>query len=134
MKPKIYIARRISREIQNYISEFIDYEMNESDEILLREEIIKKYSYIDGLITAGTKIDKEFLETMPNLKVVSNMSVGYDNFVIKDMKERGVLGTNTPDVLNDTVVDLTFALILATENMLMALTGKVPKNLVKELK
>jgi gluconate 2-dehydrogenase len=113
MKPKVYIARRISREIQNYISEFMDYEMNESDEILPREEIIKKYNYIDGLITAGTKIDREFLDSMPNLKVVSNMSVGYDNFIIKDMKERGVLGTNTPDVLNDTVADLTFALILA---------------------
>ncbi|MTK11030.1 MAG: D-glycerate dehydrogenase [Clostridiaceae bacterium] len=114
MKPKVYIARKISREIQNYISEFMDYEMNESDEILPREEIIKKYNYIDGLITAGTKIDKEFLEAMPNLKVVSNMSVGYDNLVIKDMKERRVLGTSTPDVLNDTVADLTFALILAT--------------------
>lgn len=114
MKPKVYIARKISREIQDYISEFIDYEMNESDEILPREEIIKKYSHIDGLITAGTKIDKEFLDAMSNLKVVSNISVGYDNFMIKNMKERGVLGTNTPDVLNDTVADLTFALILAT--------------------
>lgn len=113
MKPKVYIARRISREIQNYISEFADYEMNESDEILPREEIIKKYSYIERLITAGTKIDKEFLDAMPNLKIVSNISIGYDNFMIKDMKERGVLGTNTPDVLNDTVADLTFALILA---------------------
>ncbi|WML33666.1 NAD(P)-dependent oxidoreductase [Clostridium sp. OS1-26] len=152
--------------------------MNESDEILPREEIIKKYSYIDGLITAGTKIDKEFLDAKPNLKVVSNISVGYDNFVIKDMKERRILGTNTPDVLNDTVADLTFALILAVgldvfknepidknnpllkmnnvitlphigsgthatrnamsmiaaENMIMALIGKMPKNLVKELK
>lgn len=134
MKPKVYIARRISREIQNYISEFIEYEMNESNEILPREEIIKKYSYIDVLITAGTKIDKEFLQAMPNLKVVSNMSVGYDNFVIKDMKERGVLSTNTPDVLNDTVADSTFVLILAAENMVMALAGKVPKNLVEELK
>lgn len=114
MKPKIYIARRVCKEVQDYVSKFFDYEMNESDELLHRDEIIKKYNHIEGLITADTKIDREFLDSMPNLKVVSNISVGYDNFVIKDMKERGVLGTNTPGVLNDTVADLAIALLLAT--------------------
>lgn len=113
MKPKVFIARKISREILDYISEFVDYKMNESDEILPRDEIMKKYGYIDGFMTAGTKIDKEFLDSMPNLKIVSNMTVGYDNLKIEDMKDRGVLGTNTPDTLNDTVADLTFALILS---------------------
>ncbi len=113
MKPKVYIARRVSKEVQEYISNFCDLEMNEGDEILSREGIIKNYNYIDGLITIGTKIDEEFLDSMPNLKVVSNISVGYDNFVIKDMKKKKIVGTNTPDILNDTVADLTFGLILS---------------------
>ncbi|WP_138206852.1 2-hydroxyacid dehydrogenase [Haloimpatiens lingqiaonensis] len=113
MKPKVYIARRVSKEVQEYISKFCDLEMNESDEILSREKIVEKYNHIDGLITIGTKIDEEFLNSMPNLKVVSNISVGYDNFVIKDMKKRKIIGTNTPDTLNDTVADLALGLILS---------------------
>lgn len=113
MKPKVYIARRVSKEVQEYISKFCDLEMNESDEILSREKIMERYNHIDGLITIGTKIDEEFLDSMPNLKVVSNISVGYDNFVIKDMKKRKMIGTNTPDTLNDTVADLALGLILS---------------------
>ncbi|WP_035290333.1 D-glycerate dehydrogenase [Clostridium sp. KNHs214] len=113
MKPKVYIARRVSKEVQEYISKFCDLEMNESDEILSREKIMERYNHIDGLITIGTKIDGEFLDSMPNLKVVSNISVGYDNFVIKDMKKRKIIGTNTPDTLNDTVADLALGLILS---------------------
>lgn len=113
MKPKVYIARRVSKEVQEYISKFCDLEMNESDEILSREKIMERYNHIDGLITIGTKIDEEFLDSMPNLKVVSNISVGYDNFVIKDMKKRKIIGTNTPDTLNDTVADLALGLILS---------------------
>ena len=49
----------------------------------------------------------------PNLKVVSNISVGYDNFDLQAMAKHNVIGTNTPYVLDDTVADLVFALMLS---------------------
>src|SRR5690625_5037448 len=59
-------------------------------------------------------IDDELLNHAPRLKVVSNVSVGYNNFNVAAMKKRNVIGTNTPYVLDETVADLTFALILST--------------------
>src|SRR5699024_7675761 len=64
--------------------------------------------------TSGGKIDADFLENAKNLKVVSNMSVGYNNFDIEAMKEKNVIGTNTPHVLDDSVADLALALMLAS--------------------
>ncbi|HEY4390919.1 MAG TPA: D-glycerate dehydrogenase, partial [Paenibacillus sp.] len=66
-----------------------------------------------GLLTSGTRVNKELLENAPQLKVVSNISVGYNNFDLDAMREHKVLGTNTPEVLDDTVADLIVALMLS---------------------
>jgi gluconate 2-dehydrogenase len=67
---------------------------------------------VQGLFTAGGKIDEELLSHAPQLKVVSNVSVGYNNMDLEAMRAHGVIGTNTPEVLDETVADLVFALIL----------------------
>ena len=65
------------------------------------------------------RVDAEFLDAAgPQLKVVANMAVGFDNFVVPELTRRGVIGTNTPDVLTDTTADLAFALLMATARML----------------
>ena len=76
---------------------------------------------IEGLLTAGLKINDELLNHAPYLKVVSNMSVGYNNFDLQAMKNRNIIGAHTPNVLNDTVADLTFGLILATARRIASL-------------
>ncbi|WP_126425854.1 2-hydroxyacid dehydrogenase [Brevibacillus marinus] len=67
----------------------------------------------DGLLGAGLRVDQTLLEKAPRLKIVSNISVGYDNLDIGELTKRGIMATNTPDVLNDTVADAIFALLLA---------------------
>jgi gluconate 2-dehydrogenase len=69
----------------------------------------------------GGSIDQELLDCAPRLKVVSNVSVGYNNFDIEAMKKRAVLGTNTPSVLDETVADLVMALVLATSRRIVEL-------------
>jgi glyoxylate reductase len=65
------------------------------------------------------RIDADFLDAAgPQLKVVANLAVGFDNFVVPEMTRRGVIGTNTPDVLTDTTADLAFTLLMATARML----------------
>jgi gluconate 2-dehydrogenase len=76
--------------------------------------LLEELSDVDGLLIAGGKIDQELLDLAPKLKVVSNVSVGYNNFDLAAMKAREVMGTHTPTVLDDTVADLVFGLILAT--------------------
>lgn len=114
MKPKIYIANQVPSYVEEYIGQYCDYEKFEGENSAGYNELLNKLHDKEGLLIAGTKIDDTLLDHAPNLKVVSNISVGYNNFDIKAMKERNVIGTNTPGVLNDTVADLIFALILSS--------------------
>jgi len=112
-RPKVLIGLKIPKEVEEYIGEYCDYEMWDSEEPMLRSELLNKLRDKDGVIIDGAQVDEEFLGKGPRLKVVCNVSVGYNNFDLTAMKKRNVIGTNTPGVLNDTVADLIIGLILA---------------------
>ncbi len=59
-------------------------------------------------------IDPEVLGTAPNLKVIANVAVGYDNIDLAAARRRGIIVTNTPDVLTETTADFAWALLMAT--------------------
>jgi glyoxylate reductase len=63
--------------------------------------------------TVSDKIDKEFMDLLPGLKIVSNCGVGYENIDVPYATERGVMITNTPDVLTETTADLAWALMIS---------------------
>ncbi|WP_295471386.1 D-glycerate dehydrogenase [uncultured Pseudomonas sp.] len=69
---------------------------------------------VHGLIGAGRKLGREQLADAKNLQVVSSISVGYDNYDVDYLTERGILLTNTPDVLTESTADLGFALIMSS--------------------
>lgn len=112
-KPKVYIAEELPKKIVDYIGGYCHYEMWQGEGRIPREVLLSKLSDKDGVILTGTKIDEELLDAAPKLKVVSNISVGYNNFDLEAMKKRKVIGTNTPYVLDDTVADLIFGLMLS---------------------
>lgn len=66
------------------------------------------------LTSGGMTTDAAFIDRFPNLKAICNMGVGYDSIDVGHAKEKNVQVSNTPDVLNDCVGDLTWGLILAT--------------------
>ncbi|MDM5340627.1 D-glycerate dehydrogenase [Fictibacillus enclensis] len=113
MKPYVYLAKPVPEEVENYIAEHCSYDKWESLEPIPRSELLQKLGPAEGLLITGEKIDDELLDHAPNLKVVSNISVGYNNFDTDAMKRRNIIGTNTPDVLNETVADLALALMLS---------------------
>lgn len=113
-RPKVFIAKKVSKEAEEYIGEFCDYEKWEKDIPIPKDELFKRIHDKDGIMLSGIKIDEEFLNNALNLKVVSNISVGYNNFDLNAMKARGVIGTNTAGALDDTVADLIFGLILSS--------------------
>lgn len=67
-----------------------------------------------GLIGAGRKLGREQLHNATQLEVVSSISVGYDNYDVDYLSERGILLTNTPDVLTESTADLGFSLIMSS--------------------
>lgn len=111
-KPKVLIARKIPAYVEEYIGKYCDYEKYDA-EVDKGISLFEKLRDKEGFLQSGFKIDDELLKSALNLKVVSNISVGYNNYDTDAMKKRNVIGTHTPGVLNDTVADLIFALILS---------------------
>ena len=78
------------------------------------DELYERIAGADAVLTLlTTKVDRAFLEVAgPQLKVVSNVAVGYNNIDVAECHERGVIATNTPGVLTDATADIAMALIL----------------------
>lgn len=83
-------------------------------ESMSREELLSRVVGADALVTLLTeRVDAELLDAArPQLQVVANVAVGYDNIDVPACVERGVTATNTPGVLTEATADTTFALIL----------------------
>jgi phosphogluconate 2-dehydrogenase len=79
----------------------------------------------DALLGASLKLDAQLLDLAPRLKAVSSVSVGVDNYDIDYLTRRGILLTNTPDVLTETTADTGFALIMATARRVVELANLV---------
>ena len=75
----------------------------------------------DAAIGASVKISPDMLEGATRLKVLSTMSVGFDNFDVDDLTRRGIILTHTPDVLTESTADTVFALILASARRVVEL-------------
>ena len=79
----------------------------------------------EGIIGLALKVDEQLLSQAPRVKIVSNVSVGYDNLDLTAMSKRGVMATNTPGVLTDTVADAIFGLLIATARRIPELHNHV---------
>jgi len=115
---KIYITRMVSESGIKILKEK-SYEVvvNPEDRVLTKEELITalKGQNYDALFCLLTdKIDGEVMDSFgPQLKIVANMAMGFDNIDVEEAKKRGIMVANTPGVLTDTVAEHTFALMLS---------------------
>lgn len=116
MRPNVYITRRIPNSTLEKISEVCQVEMWEEEDVPVPRAVLEeKIENIDGLFCLLTEtIDEELLQKAKQLKVISNMAVGYNNIDVAAATEKGIFVTNTPGVLTETTADLTFALLMAT--------------------
>ncbi len=113
--PKVYVTRKIQDAGLNLLPGKVDFEVWEKDAPIDRATLLEKASGVDGLLcTLSDKIDEELLSRCPGLKVASNYAVGFDNIDVDEATRRGVLITNTPDVLTNATADLAFTLLLAS--------------------
>jgi glyoxylate/hydroxypyruvate/2-ketogluconate reductase len=114
-KPSILVARGVFPEIIELLQQHFEVESNQADEPWNKQQLAAKLAGKAGAFTTGSeRIDDEVLDGAPGLRICANMAVGYNNFDVPAMTRRGVLGTNTPDVLTETTADFGFALLMAT--------------------
>lgn len=112
---RVLVTRRIPEQALEIVRSATDMEIWEEDCPIPRPFLMEKIASLEGLLCMLTdRIDAKLLDCAPNLRVVSQMAVGYDNIDVPACRARGVLVGNTPGVLTDTTADLTFGLILAT--------------------
>lgn len=115
MKPAILVARAVFPEVLTRLSAHFEVESNQEDVVFTPSELVEKLRGKAGaMTTSSARIHRELLQQLPDLKMVANMAVGYDNFDVPAMTEFGVKASNTPDVLNETTADFGWALMMAT--------------------
>lgn len=112
---KVYITRRIPEPGIEMMAKEHEIEVNPYDRVLTREELLKAVKGRDGILCLLTdKIDAEAFDAAgPQLKVVSNYAVGYDNIDVNEATRRRIVVTNTPGVLTETTADLAWTLIMS---------------------
>ncbi|WP_321912562.1 MULTISPECIES: D-glycerate dehydrogenase [unclassified Paraburkholderia] len=109
---KILVARPIFPDVIDRLKQYFDVDWN-NGEALAPEALHERLADKDGALTAGDPIGAAALAAAPRLRAVSNMAVGYNNFDMAAFNAANVLGTNTPDVLNETTADFGWALMMA---------------------
>lgn len=113
-KPSILIARAIPPAVEAFLQQHFEVQTNPDDTVWSPEQLRQRLQGKDGVLTTGSeRVDAELLSACPQLKVVANMAVGYNNFDVQAMTQAGVQGTNAPDVLTETTADFGFALLMA---------------------
>ncbi len=114
-KPAVLVARAIFPDVLQSLAQVFEVESNQADEVWSAAELSRHMQGKVGALTTGSeRIDALLLQANPQLKMVANMAVGYNNFDVPAMTAAGVLASNTPDVLTETTADFGFALLMAT--------------------
>ena len=115
MKPRILVTRATFDEVIEKLRERFEVEDNQRDDTpWVGDEFKRRLADKDGVLSTGSdRIDAAILDGAPRLKAVCNVAVGYNNIDLAACSERGILATNTPEVLDDTTADTTWALIMA---------------------
>ncbi|MHA6848330.1 2-hydroxyacid dehydrogenase [Ralstonia syzygii] len=115
MRPSVLVTRATFPDIASRLRAHFDVTDNPSDTILSPSELIERLQGKQGVMSTGSeRIDSALLDACPALKAVCNVGVGYNNIDVAACTARGVVVTNTPDVLTQTTADFGFALMLAT--------------------
>lgn len=116
MKKKLFITRKFPAHIVEPLKEFYEVSQWEEAEIVIpRDKLLAFVADCEVLwVTIADQVDEELLSQAPNLKLVTNLAVGFNNIDVKALRKRGIMATNTPGVLTNTTADLVFGLLLAT--------------------
>ncbi|APX94647.1 bifunctional glyoxylate/hydroxypyruvate reductase B [Halomonas sp. 1513] len=127
MTKRIVAYRRLSdSQLEALRNDFhVDYfaDLASTDEPSFREAL----SQAHGVIGAGLPLTPALLDTAPRLEAVATISVGYDNYPVEALTERGILLCNTPDVLTETTADTAFALIMASARRVVELADFIKR-------
>ena len=114
MKPSVLVTKRIYPEAIQYLKEHCQVDYVDNDEGItaeqLKERIRGKQAVVAQLMN---RFSADVIDSLDGVKIIANVAVGFDNIDVPAATRKGILVTNTPDVLTETTADFAFALLLA---------------------
>lgn len=115
VRPRVWVSRPLFADIVDRLREYFDVEAESQNNAWTPEQVAQKLAGKQGaLLGPSDPLDAAAIAHLPQLRAVANVAVGYNNLDIAALTARGIVATNTPDVLNEAVADFTWALMLAT--------------------
>ena len=123
-KKRIVALRRLKESHLQRLREAFEVDYFEEPE-LQPEAVATALRQAHGLIGGKLQVSSALLDEAPQLEVIATISVGYDNLPVAELSRRGILLTNTPDVLTETTADTGFMLIMASARRLVELANMV---------
>jgi len=119
-KPRVFVTRQIFSEAIDAVAQVADVQVWQDELPPPRDELLGKVRGVDGLLCLLTdKIDAKLMEVAgPQLKVISQIAVGYENIEVAEATKRGIPVGYTPDVLTKTTADAAFALMMVAARRL----------------
>ena len=114
MKPVILVTRKLPDAVEERLQRDYDARLNPEDVLYSRDELIERAKGVDAILPCHTeKFSAEVIARLPDrVRAIANFSVGYDHVDTKAAKEKGIIVTNTPEVLSDATAELTMMLML----------------------
>jgi len=114
LKPKVFIHSWLSDDLLSRLEKDFDIDHHDTTEsILSGNQLLDRVINVEGILVQSALIDKTLLQSCSNLKIVSNVGVGFDNIDANLCTKMSIQVTNTPGILNDAVADMSMALLLA---------------------
>ena len=115
-KPVLLLTRKLPEDVEARAIRDYDTILNESDAQMRANDLIERSKGVDAILTCSTeRFSAEVIQKLaPSVKAVATFSVGFEHIDVDAAKRRGLIATNTPDVLTDATADLTILLMLGT--------------------
>ena len=119
-KPALLVTKRIYPEAIRLLREHCDVDYAESDDGLTAIELDQRVRGMRGIVAQLTdRFTAEVIDKLDGVRVISNVAVGFDNIDVPAASRKGILVTNTPDVLTETTADFAFTLLMAAARRLV---------------
>ncbi len=113
MKQKVVVFSQIDTDIQNKLEQ--NYQVSYIQPKLgdVNQQLLQQVQDADGMIGAGRLLNRDNLASATRLKIISSVSVGYDNYELDYLNEKKIYLSHTPHVLTETTADLAFTLLMS---------------------
>lgn len=119
MSASILVTRKLPLSVLDKLREVGTVDLYTGDAAIPRGELVARLADKQALVCLLTDpVDRSVIDAAPGLRIVANVAVGYNNIDVLHARSRGIVVTNTPDVLTESVADFTWALILAISRRL----------------